>query len=205
MKIRVTKEKECDTLKSLIMKRQFPIFQSHLDLAHQNWAKLIDGNSLVIDATCGNGYDSEFLASLKPTHLYCLDLQQDAIDVTKSKLNDTSCSFFQQCHSCFPNEILENSVKLVVYNLGYLPGGNKNLTTKTETTLLSLKNAMGLLVSGGVISITCYPGHEEGTHEGKAILKWSSTLDPSQWSCCVHTFTNRKKSPSLILIQKSLL
>ena len=68
-------------------------------------------------------------------------------------------------HTTFPEEIKSGTVRLIVYNLGYLPGSDKALTTKVETTLESINHAQRLIMEGGVISVTCYPGHPEGKKE----------------------------------------
>ncbi len=112
--------------------------------------------------------------------------------------------FFQRrCHSTFPEDVLPGTIKLVVYNLGYLPGGDKTKTTHVATTLQSLHQAQALLQKGGVISITCYPGHKEGAHEQNVILNHAARLPPKEWSCCHHMWLNRQQSPSLLLIQKA--
>lgn len=47
------------------------------------------------------------------------------------------------------------------YNLGWLPGGDKSITTKLEDTLESIEAAKRLVKHGGMISIMLYPGHAE--------------------------------------------
>lgn len=188
---------------------QYPLFQSHLDLAHQHWQKLVKAGDLVIDATCGNGHDTVFLAQLD-AKVIAMDIQPEALEKTKIYLNEilletqkNNVQLIHGCHSSFPAWIEAESVKLIVYNLGYLPGGNKEATTKTATTLASLSEAQRLLLPGGVFSITCYPGHPEGALEEEALLSLASTLSPKEWSCCHHRWVNRRSSPSLLLIQKS--
>jgi len=195
------------------MRKQFTLFQSHIDLAHRYWREVLAEGDTVIDATCGNGHDTLFLAESSLAtglcRIYSLDLQFDAIKKAKeyiySKLQDDVCDnihFVQQCHAVFPKEITKHSVKLVIYNLGYLPGGDKSITTNVDSTLQSVNSAMDLLVDGGVISITCYPGHPEGEREQDALVDLLRNLDPTVWSCCHHRWCNRNKSPSLLLIQK---
>ncbi len=180
----------------------FPLFKSHLDLAHHYWKQLVQPGDVVVDATCGNGQDTLFLASLQPGCLYALDIQEDALANTKALLGAvTQVVFHRGCHSQFPEEIRPQTVKLFVYNLGYLPGGDKTLTTLSETTLLSLKRALDLVMPGGAISVTCYPGHPEGALEESKILEWVQGLDRRVWSCCHHRWCNRAKAPSLLLIQ----
>lgn len=192
----------------------YPLFQSHIELAHQYWEELILMGDIIIDATCGNGQDTLFLAKQNITDdagiLYAMDIQDQAIESSKGLLKESlppelfdRVKFIKGCHSQFPSEIEAGSVSLVVYNLGYLPGGDKGLTTLRDTTLLSIKNAFPLLKKGGAISITCYPGHAEGKVEEDALLQFTSGLDPREWSCTHHQWINRKKAPSLLLLQKS--
>jgi tRNA G37 N-methylase Trm5 len=188
---------------------QFPLFSSHLDLAHQYWAALVKGDDIVIDATCGNGYDTLALAKLKPKKLYALDIQKKALDsagelVNKhlSVVDQEKINWILTNHVVFPSEILDRSVKLIVYNLGYLPKGDKSIMTRAETTLQSLKNALTLLTYGGCVSLTCYPGHPEGAQEEKDLLEYTTQLPPKEWSCCHHRWLNRSQSPSLLIIQK---
>lgn len=195
------------------MRNKFSLFQSHLDLAHSLWKNIVLSGDFVIDATCGNGHDTLFLSQLALTDdsgtVFAIDIQQPAIDATKQLLNENLSKshfervrFFNNCHSSFPEEIKELSVKLIVYNLGYLPGGNKSFTTCIATTLQSLQKGMSLLKNGGAISITCYPGHAEGKNEENKLVDFIRELNPEQWQCTFQQWLNRKSSPSLILIQK---
>lgn len=196
------------------MRSSFPLFQSHLDLAHHYWTQIVQIGDTVIDATCGNGHDTLKLCqlSLSPNKgkVYALDIQEQAIKSayqfihTNLDIHLTEHIIFQQrCHSIFPKELALGTVKLIVYNLGYLPGGNKAKTTQVNTTLHSLRQAQDFLQPGGVISITCYSGHSEGAKEQEKILAYASQLSPKEWSCCQHNWFNRQHAPSLILIQKA--
>jgi len=189
-------------------KRLFSIFNSHLDLAHQLWRKTLQKGDWAIDATCGNGYDTLYLAE-NCEGVISLDIQGDALQKTKKNLlqngvNLEKIHFFHQNHESFPSLAKKVSIKIIVYNLGYLPGGNKELTTLTASTLKSLQNALKIVLPGGLISITCYPGHAEGFKEEKAILDFCKDLSPHQWSVCFHNWINRLKSPSLFTIQKNI-
>lgn len=195
----------------------FPLFQTPLDLAHEYWRSLLNPGDCVIDATCGNGHDTLFLAKIvidssKKGALTAIDIQPQAIENTQKLLRENlvealipNISFYQQCHSKFPTHFSNESVALIVYNLGYLPGGNKALTSIYSTTLQSLQAALPLIKPGGVISITCYPGHEAGKHEEESVLHFMASLDPLIWSCCHHRWPNRQNAPSLMLIQRGKL
>lgn len=181
-------------------------FQNPVTLAHAYWKELVLPNDLVIDATCGNGHDTLFLAELIPNgKLYSIDIQAEAIQSTRSKLSSEQQSkvmLIHGGHETFPSEVAPQSVKLIVYNLGYLPGGDKSKTTMTESTLESLKNALDLIMPDGALSITCYPGHAEGKREYNEVLAFASSLSAKEWCVCVHTWVNRKNGPVLIWMSK---
>lgn len=194
------------------MRNQFPLFQSHLDLAHHYWKQVATLGDTVIDATCGNGHDTLVLAHIvlseKQGHVTAYDIQESALQHTQHLLKDRLTTAQYQritmihgCHSLLP---ADQQVKLIVYNLGYLPKSDKSLTTRCETTLCSLEQALLAIVPGGGISVTCYPGHEEGKKEEDAILTWAAQLDPKQWSSCHHCWLNRKEAPSLLILQKAI-
>lgn len=185
----------------------FPLFQSHLDKAKSYWKQIVKNGELAIDATCGNGHDTLYLAQLG-ANVTAIDIQQEAIDSAKALLKreglENKVSFHLGCHSSFPDSIEKQSVQLVIYNLGYLPGGDKRITTLSKTTITSIKKSLELLIPGGLLSITCYPGHEEGAVEEGLLLQLCKTLDPKNFSCTHERWLNRKKSPSLLLVQKAM-
>jgi putative rRNA methylase len=197
------------------MRNAFPLFQSHLDLAQDYWSQLVQIGDTVIDATCGNGFDTFKLCQLALSNdkgkVIAIDRQSQAIASTRHYLDAhlpielmERVGFYHQCHSTFPHYLQQAEVKLIVYNLGYLPGGDKSETTETLTTLLSLTEGQKLVKPGGAICITCYPGHPEGANEQEALLAYAAQLPPKEWSCCRHSWLNRHLAPTLLLIQKSL-
>lgn len=187
------------------MKAQFPIFTSHLDLTKVWWAQIAQEGDWAVDATCGNGHDT-----LALSHLFSgvigLDIQPEAISATTAllKAHGEEAELYCQGHETFPSRTREVPIRLIVYNLGYLPGGDKGVTTRVETTLKSVEGAMDLILPGGMVSITCYPGHEEGAREATALLEIFESLDPAMWSCSKHAWKNRKNAPHILLIQKNI-
>jgi len=169
----------------------------HLAQAHLYWENLLKPGDHVIDATCGNGKDALKLAKLVPEgHVYALDIQQCALQKARASIPYSNISYLHQSHTTLP----AGEFKLIVYNLGYLPGGNKELTTMAKTTLQSLAKAAQLIVIGGGLSITCYPGHPEGGREEAAVQEWVEGLDSKNWLIARHFW--REKSPSLFYIIK---
>lgn len=190
----------------------FPLFRTVFDLSEILLASVLQDGDCVIDATAGNGKDAlrfaKLLSKKKNTRLFCLDVQPLALETTRALLTKElpeyvdSIEYVPGSHEILPDPG-ERPVRLIVYNLGYLPGGDKSLTTRTESTLTSLILASELIAQQGVICITCYPGHEEGAREEEALTRWMSELDPRIWNVTRTVWTNRNKAPSLILLQKS--
>lgn len=194
------------------MNRSFSLFNSHLDLAHRYWEKLLRAGDWAIDATCGNGQDTLKLAQTKDIGgVIGIDLQPEAVQKTQRLLELhltpeelSRVHLVCQSHVEFPPLATQNPIRLIVYNLGYLPGGNKQVTTMTPTTLESVRKAHDLVAPGGAVSIACYPGHPEGKEEEIALCAELSRLSPKEWNVCTHHFPNRMLSPSLIFAQKKL-
>jgi len=171
-------------------------------MAHDYWKNLVRPGDTLIDATLGNGQDTVFLAQLLKGKgsLIGYDIQLEALENTRKRLEELpdiiseTVTLKLKSHT----QLEENQIKLIVYNLGYLPGGNKEITTLTESTLLSLQKALARLAPGGAISITCYPGHQEGQREETALKDFLHTLPSSKWCVCYHQWLNRPLAPSLI-------
>jgi len=101
-------------------------------------------------------------------------------------------------------EHVKSAPRVVMFNLGWLPGAEHIVTTKTETTLTAVQAAIELIVPGGFVSICVYPGHEEGTKELRALLDWAGKLSVREYNVLHHAFINaREGTPELILIQKN--
>lgn len=195
------------------MKKKFPLFQNHLDLVHNYLSRVLKKGDCAIDATCGNGHDTLFLVEQCLTenegYILSMDIQRDALQAAEKKISEffpkeieKRVTFFHGCHSNFPITLIKNPIKAIVYNLGYLPGGDKSITTHANTTIQSIEAACDLIDNNGIISITCYPGHPEGLIEEELILNYISKLSSFDWNCCYHQWPNRRKSPSLVLLQK---
>lgn len=187
---------------------------SHIDLAHSLWLKHLRPGDNAIDATCGRGKDSLLIAQralLEETgKLVCMDIQEDAIASTKTLLKDHLTSqqlqrveFFQQSHIEFPRFLEKLSIHLIIYNLGYLPGGEKSITTMTNSTIISLENALKIIVPGGLISVTCYPGHEEGLKEYQEIILWTEKLDKTIYKSAHYRSISHHTAPSIVFIVKN--
>lgn len=184
-------------------------------LTRRLWKRVVQKGDALVDATCGNGHDT--LAMLKMVadksisgHVYAMDIQKTALKNTMSLL-DISLNpdekkiveVFATCHSKMEEVIPRDiSVRLVAFNLGYLPGGDKTLITKSETTILGLKAAQRILAPGGLISIVVYVGHPGGMDEFERVQAFASGLPVENWICCKLQMLNRPLAPILVFIFK---
>jgi len=153
----------------------------HLELSKKFWTRHLSQGDWAIDATCGNGHDTLFLASQEGISVVSLDIQKEALQNTTLLLEKNlspeaqkRVSLLEQSHATLP--LTPKAPKLIIYNLGYLPRGDKTITTKTETTLESLRSALKILPKDGAISILCYPGHAEGLIEQEAIILFLDSI-----------------------------
>ena len=192
------------------MRKQYPLFQSHLDLAHGYWSQLIRPGDIAVDATCGNGHDTLVLMDLVGPQgsVFGIDIQKQALENTQRRVEEGieesirgKLVLIEGCHSSIPPSMSPRSISVVAYNLGYLPGGDKAFTTRVKSTIDSILNFRDYIRHGGAITITCYPGHPEGAREEQAIVELLGDFSPKEWNICHHRWINRRLPPSLLLIQ----
>ncbi len=159
-----------------------------------------------VDFTMGNGYDTAFLSKTvgKSGHVYSFDIQQQALDSTAKKLRELGCpenyTLIKDSHHNVLNYV-EGPIKAGMFNLGYLPGGDKSITTMRETTMPAIKAAISLLGADSVLNVAVYPGHAEGDAEGKMICEYLEGLDRRKICCTQIKILNSKTSPYFIVIE----
>ncbi len=177
------------------------------DVLHQ----VIAPGDAVIDATLGNGHDAAMLAQLvgESGHVIGFDIQPDAVERSRASLAEKGllarCSLHAMGHQHMADMVPEGTpVKAVVFNLGWLPGGDKSVTTLWETTRIAVETALSLIVPGGVVTICAYPGHEAGDQERCALTEYLSALRPQQFNVLHHRFINAGPgAPECFVIQKN--
>ncbi|XP_010923681.1 tRNA (mnm(5)s(2)U34)-methyltransferase, chloroplastic [Elaeis guineensis] len=185
------------------------------EVAHSVWKNIIRDGDTVVDATCGNGHDTLALLKMVADQsgrgcVYGMDIQTSALENTLSLLEKSVDSnerklvkLFSLCHSRMEDVIpKDTSVRLVAFNLGYLPGGDKTIITMPGTTLMALHAASRLLMSGGVISIMVYVGHPGGRDELETVRSFTSSLPVESWVSCKFEMLNRPSGPVLVLVSK---
>lgn len=166
---------------------------------------LIPGD-IVIDATIGSGNDTVLLATLvgNTGKVYGFDLQEEAIKKTKEKILLTGLAdqvvLFQQGHETLSSVLPKNTLLAgAVFNLGYLPKGDKTIITKAETTLIAVKEILPRLRKGGLLLLVVYYGHEGGKEEKKSVLNYVQTLSQTDYTVLRYDFLNQKNNPPLLI------
>lgn len=145
--------------------------------AHEVVREVVQAGETVVDATAGNGHDTLFLAGLvgERGRVVAFDVQQAAIESTRRRLEEAGVAgrieLWCESHAGMVARV-ESGVAAVMFNLGYLPGGDQTRITRTDETLRALGAAVGLLRPGGVLTVVCYPGHEGGDEEASAVRLW---------------------------------
>ena len=156
---------------------------------------------VAIDMTVGNGNDTLFLTKIA-TLVYGFDIQHEALIITRERLKDnrvTNCRLFEKGHEHFDTHVPE-TVDLAVYNLGYLPGGDKSIITQARTTLKSLDRLLPKLNKNALVVLVVYQGHDE--KEKHALEAYVKTLPVPAYDVFSFSSLNTTKAPGIIGIIK---
>ncbi len=192
--------------KELVKRETYQGFNlSILNKVKQLMNSHIKDNDLVVDATVGNGNDTLFLANLAAKgFVFGFDIQKSAITATTNLLetnNVKNYKLFLNDHQEIDNILKDyiGKISLVNFNLGYLPGGEKTITTNVKTTIKALENSLKLLNNKGIILITVYPGHKQGLEEHEALKKYLNNL--IDYKIDYYYNTDNESAPYLIKME----
>lgn len=170
------------------------------DLSHHIIESYVNHKGVALDGTLGNGGDCDFLSD-RFEKVYAFDIQSKAIENYKLK-NRKNVTLIFDSHEKVKEHIKE-AIDTAIFNLGFLPGGDKSVTTKVDSTLKSIEDTLSLLKSGGILIIAVYVGHEEGSKEGEALLEYTSNLPKNKFGVMLHKVINRSEtSPYMLVIEK---
>jgi hypothetical protein len=138
--------------------------------------------------------------------VYAFDIQQEAIAATTFRLQcdnmHNRCTLFQTGHenmkASLP-EIAFGKITGAVFNLGYLPGGDKAIVTKAETTIAAIGQLMEIMAPEGIIVLVIYHGRSEGAMERDLLLHFVSNLPQEQAHVLLYSFINQINHPPFII------
>ena len=179
------------------------------------WAMEIVGRYVkpgdtVIDGTMGNGHDTLALAKLvgPEGRVIAFDIQPMALENTKALLEAEGMKdrpgirLILDSNANVKNYVEpgEAGIAAILFNLGYLPGGDKTVTTTKEETLRAVSDAVELVKPGGLVAAVLYSGHEQGAEEKQALLDWAKELPAKAFHVAYISMWNQKKCPPEILL-----
>lgn len=158
------------------------------------------------DFTMGNGHDTLFLSKVvgESGKVYAFDIQESALESTRARLiAEGAPENYELIHDSHHNakSYIKTPIKAGMFNLGYLPGGDKSVTTKRETTIAAIEAAVELLAPDGILLIAVYPGHEEGTIEGNLIGDMLEKFDRRKYCCVKFRIINSPTSSYFYIIE----
>lgn len=187
---------------------------SAVDFCHLLLRSHLNPGDWALDATAGNGHDTLFLARLVGTHgrVFAFDIQPQAMEATRALLESNhipqeTFRLHQACHSTLAQYLPPESssrFNAILFNLGYLPGGDKSIITTTATTESAVITALSLLQPGGLLLIVAYPGHDGGDSEAALLRRLAQSLPIAEFHAAeFHALNARSPAPLVLVFQKS--
>ena len=182
-------------------------FKSARHWAEELIRQAVEPGARVIDATMGNGYDTQWLAVLvgESGHVYGFDIQLEAVNRTRDRLAaaglENRATLFHAGHEHIA-ELVGEPVDAAVFNLGWLPGTDKALRTRAETTLTAVNAALDRLKEGALMTICVYPGHPEGRDELDRLIAWGRALPGEKYDVMARAYLNQSGDPPVLIAVK---
>jgi len=179
------------------------------ELLHRFLELFVREGDCVADCTLGKGYDTAFLAARigLQGYLYGFDIQASAVRNAEERL--VRLGFPPERHLLVQDtheridRYINRPVRLFVYNLGYLPEGDRSIVTRTDSTVNSIRTALPLLEKGGLISLVLYPGHPEGAREALAVKNFLALLSATSHRVMHWQYLNTKNdAPEIMVVQR---
>ncbi len=211
--------------RSFLLMKQTASHQSSLSRiipwSHELLAEVVSPGDLAVDLTAGCGQDTLALWRMvgEQGQVVAFDVQQDALMQTQQRLSASGATvrmvdrgnqplteqpgvdLLHCCHSRYA-DILVNTPTAIIANLGYLPGGNRQIITRSVTTLEAFHQALASLAVGGRMAVVVYPGHAGGGEEAICVERFFSALDNSNYDVLQVQLPNRIQAPGLLVAEK---
>ena len=168
----------------------------------------IKEGGVACDFTMGNGHDTLWLSKKVGENgkVYAFDIQPSALESTRKTLEEgqayDNCTLICDSHANAGNYVKEK-ICVGVFNLGYLPGSDKKVTTMRESTLAAVKFAISALDDDGIALICVYPGHAEGQAEGEMLREFlAENYDRREYCVGMFRIVNSPTSPFFFAVEK---
>ena len=176
---------------------------STVAVAHRFIASHVKPGDFCIDATAGRGNDTVFLASLVGDQgkVLAFDIQPDAVESTRRLVEERGfCATTEvvlDSHANLAAYAQPESVSCIVFNFGWLPGGDHSINTRAESSIAAIEAGLSLLRPHGVMSLSIYYGRDTGYAERDALLAYLPTIDYRTYTVIVGSFANRPNDPPI--------
>lgn len=180
-----------------------------VDIYHALMKEYIHTGDIVVDATAGNGHDTEFLCGLVGDQgcVYAFDIQEKAIDNTKQRLKKAGVEHRARlCLASHENldEYVFDEIAGFCFNLGYLPDGDQTIITKASTTTVAVQKCLDALKTGGIGCVLAYYGHEGGRKEMENVDELLQSLPSRKYEVFRLENHNRAHQPPVLYLIKKL-
>jgi len=178
-----------------------PFTRTLMDLA-------VNEGDIAVDATVGNGHDTLYLAQRvgESGHVFGFDIQKEALAATTARLQEHNMlkrvTLFQASHDQLIEKIpaiYHGRITGAMFNLGYLPGGDKRIVTKPDSTIRAIEQLLQIMAKEGIIVIVVYHGHPEGAVERDALLHYTKAIDQKRAHVLKYEFINQMNNPPFII------
>ena len=172
------------------------------EYCHRMIREHIKEGDCCVDATAGNGNDTEFLCRLTGADgkVYAFDIQKAAVEHTRKRLEEAGLTERAEVildgHEHMENYVRE-TVSAITFNFGYLPGGDHQIATQADTSIQAIEAGLRLLKKGGIMSLCIYSGGDSGFAEKEALLSYLETLDSRTFLVIVSTYYNHQNHPPI--------
>ncbi len=180
------------------------VLRNSLGQSHDLIKSVVKEGDHVIDATAGNGHDTAFLAELTGDagKVYAFDIQQSALEKTRKRLEQLKLlhrvELINDGHQNI-DRYVKAGVKAVMFNLGYLPGGDHSIGTKAPSTIEAVNKAMNLIPKGGVVAIVVYYGGDSGFEEKDLVMEFIKGIDCRKFAVMKTEFVNQINCPPILI------
>jgi len=182
------------------------MYDNAVTYVHNVLGSVLREGDVAVDATMGNGWDTALMADLvgESGTIYGFDIQEVAVEVTRSRTSGclATVRLHQQGHETMSAAIdgpHQGHVRAVTFNLGYLPGGDKQIMTHADTTLRGLSEARSVLAPDGVITVVCYR-HAEGERELALVRGELASWPQDRYTVIEVDFINQKGTPPIVFV-----
>lgn len=176
-----------------------------IQFAQQAVASKLKSGAKVLDATAGNGKDTLYFAQKVGAggRVYAFDIQTQALANCQALLQRHQLAdrvkLIAACHANI-DQHLATPIDGAIFNFGYLPGGDKQITTLANSSLLAIEQTLNLLKADAIAALVIYSKHAAGKIEQRAIEAYLAGLSQQRFNVLRYQFANRPPTAPYALI-----